>query len=743
MRTKNAGTNRSFSDGPDWEQAERFVELLAGESDPVMAFQVFDDKNAHPEWAAYKHGRLSDPEMRKWLARKNMQGCGVYVCVNATDGKGRRRANIKAARANWIDLDGTPLPATWPLEPDIINESSRGRFQVFWIIKPTTDLNLAADNQARLAAYFRADPKMTDPARVCRVPGFFHHKAKPFRSHTIESVDFWSDHARHAPQAIADSHPCDYGAPSPRSQEGRSDEPEAGFDNGVDVQRAREFLCSAPPSIQGQRGNANAYIIACKLNDFGISPEKSLELMLNHWNERCEPPWDAEGLETIIGNATTYKENSAGADSVANDFAEPSDTPKKPKIEIDDWVWIVGAMVFVHEDGQRMYNQQQFKSMFGHLRPKSDIVTAINRGSVGIRKFESLVYIPRADHVVEHNGRPCFNIWRPSGLEPKKGDHQWFLNHVRYMFPDEQERGLVLDFMAHLIQHPEVKMHFAMLIQSDQGLGKGAVGTVLRRMIGSRNCVEPANDEVTATFTGWQEGAQLAIINELMALGRLDVINRLKSPITDPVLRIHKKFGNPYTIPNHLNFLCFTNHIDSIPIGTNDRRWLVLFSKAIPNPPAYYAELFRKIESDDAVAAVLHYLTERAIKLNPKGVAPMTAAKAEMQELTLPEVEAYLRERFVRREPPFEFDLIRSEDVMEAIPLEMAKRQKNVRAMVLKCLGEMKAQRHDRHTSGTAGPAWQLWSIDNHERWKAAGAAERIRVFQDWHNIFAEETGGV
>jgi hypothetical protein len=45
---------------------------------------------------------------------------------------------------------------------------------------------------------------------------------------------------------------------------------------------------------------------------------------------------------------------------------------------------------------------------------------------------------------------------------------------------------------------------------------------ILRKIIGKRNCVEPSNDEVTSKWSGWQEGAQLAIISELM--GRLGAL---------------------------------------------------------------------------------------------------------------------------------------------------------------------------------------------------------------------------
>ena len=76
---------------------------------------------------------------------------------------------------------------------------------------------------------------------------------------------------------------------------------------------------------------------------------------------------------------------------------------------------------------------------------------------------------------------------------------------------------------------------------------------ILRRSSADVITVEPSNDEVTKAWTGWQEGAQLAIINELMAGGSAVVLNRLKSPITEDTLANRKKFGNSFSIPNHMN----------------------------------------------------------------------------------------------------------------------------------------------------------------------------------------------
>lgn len=181
---------------------------------------------------------------------------------------------------------------------------------------------------------------------------------------------------------------------------------------------------------------------------------------------------------------------------------------------------------------------------------------------------------------------------------------------------------------------------------------------------GSSNVVEPSNEEVIGRFTAWQERAQLAIVEELFTGARSEVVNRLKTVITEPVLRIEEKHRTAYAIPNFLNLLCFTNHRDAVALENGDRRWLVVFSPARPLEDSYYEGLFTNIYSDEAAAAVKHFLLTHTVSMNPKGRAPDTVAKTDMRRLSMSEVEANLLDLFDEGAPPFDFDLLRLEDLM-------------------------------------------------------------------------------
>lgn len=303
---------------PNWHQARVFIAKIAGHADPKMTFQVFDDKGDSFTLAAWKHGRLSEPAVRTFLQSKAEQGCGIFVTISACDGSGRRRKNVRYARACFIDLDGEPLPddSDWKIKPDVIVESSPAKYHCYWLIQKLEDLNLFSDTQAMLAARFSADPRVFDPSRVLRVPGFFHQKGKPFRSHVM----YMSDRAEWDRLEITElriAYPADYVAPTARAEDGRSDEPENGWDAPADVVRAEDYLRTVDPPTQGDRNN-QAYRVAARLNDFGISAELSLNLLADIWNKRLESPLAYHELQHVANNAGLYKASSAGIASLAN-----------------------------------------------------------------------------------------------------------------------------------------------------------------------------------------------------------------------------------------------------------------------------------------------------------------------------------------------------------------------------------------------------------------------------------------
>ncbi|MBO6805087.1 MAG: PriCT-2 domain-containing protein, partial [Thalassospira sp.] len=394
---------------------------------------------------------------------------------------------------------------------------------------------------------------------------------------------------------------------------------------------------------------------------------------------------------------------------------------------LGDWVWVAGPSRFIRRSDQQRLSDKQWKSLYAHLYSEGDVLTAVWKGKLRVPKFELLDYSPGEPEFPDGLNGGRYNIWRPSPVKPIAGDTGWFEKHVAYLFPDNKERGYVLDYLALLVREPAPKMHFTLLVQGHQGTGKSALGEIIRLIVGAENVVKPSNEEIQSRFGSWQVGKSLAIIEELMTIGRRELSNRLKTVITEPHLRIEEKYGTPFSIPNHLNLLGFTNHMNALPIENGDRRWLVVSSPADPRPAAYYDELFAHISSDEGPAAVKHMLLERHVGLDPKGRAPATDAKEAMRRHSMGDVEENLLSLFEIEAPPFHFDLVRVEDVEHIAADPRGPKPKNLRSRVLRFMqSELHAEKHSRYTKNDGRlPAYHLWSVRNHDHWRRVGPTAR------------------
>jgi len=110
---------------------------------------------------------------------------------------------------------------------------------------------------------------------------------------------------------------------APRKHEKRSEIPAVELDNEVAIDWAQHYLAhDAAPSIEDQNGNNATYKVAARLFGQGLAEQTALDMMLELYNPRCEPPWSHQEMHKLVGNAYRYAQNQAGSESAAADFAD-------------------------------------------------------------------------------------------------------------------------------------------------------------------------------------------------------------------------------------------------------------------------------------------------------------------------------------------------------------------------------------------------------------------------------------
>lgn len=151
-------------------------------------------------------------------------------------------------------------------------------------------------------------------------PGSFHHLAQGY--YTVRAG---------SPAAVADAPAQLLEILATAKRERKSTTPERLVDDLQTRTRFADYLREAPPSIEGAQGDKNAFAVAAHGRDLGLPPSRTLELMLEFWNHRCSPPWEAGELELKVQNAYKYGKGSVGEDHPAADFSLPvPPTPTDP-----------------------------------------------------------------------------------------------------------------------------------------------------------------------------------------------------------------------------------------------------------------------------------------------------------------------------------------------------------------------------------------------------------------------------
>jgi hypothetical protein len=115
------------------------------------------------------------------------------------------------------------------------------------------------------------------------------------------------------------------GEPKAREQGGA-----ISIDEPDDIVFAIHYLQKdAPIAIEGRGGNDTTYAVAARVVEIGVSADRAADIMAEHWNERCLPPWSKEELVGLCHNAEHYAQRRQGSGSVAmmaSEGGDPADT---------------------------------------------------------------------------------------------------------------------------------------------------------------------------------------------------------------------------------------------------------------------------------------------------------------------------------------------------------------------------------------------------------------------------------
>lgn len=360
-------------------------------------------------------------------------------------------------------------------------------------------------------------------------------------------------------------------------------------------------------------------------------------------------------------------------------IAEKS-APRIDKSQLPDWlagwVYVSDDDQFYKVDSDEWLTMQGFNARFNRELPsdedgnigKTASWTALE--DFAIQNVTRAMYLPWGGKIFEFEGVQVVNKYRPSSvpvpvakLSPTgRLAVEVVMRHIEIITGGRKEvTQTFVDWLAHNVQRPGVKVRWAPLVKGVEGDGKSVLGSLLAAVMGRVNVRNVSPKVLGTDFTGWAEASCVVVLEEIKLTGhnRYDILNSLKPFVTNDSIPIHRKGKDEYEAVNTSNYIAFTNFADALPLGETDRRWWILFTPfqnssemeavvvqkfGVGGLGAYFDQLHDVINSHRA--ELRRWLLDHKISENfkPNGSAPLTEEKAVMIGMSISPEEDAVRE---------------------------------------------------------------------------------------------------
>ena len=189
------------------------------------------------------------------------------------------------------------------------------------------------------------------------------------------------------------------------------------------------------------------------------------------------------------------------------------------------------------------------------------------------------------DRLPTIGGEQLLNLYRPAIIERTayRGNEgvKLYKRLMKDLFPDDRERAMVSDYVAHCVKYPGVKLPYALLIKGCRNEGKSTLKTLISRMLGKHNCNEINNDVLKEKHNGWILNRCFVALEEVK-IGGLEayaVLEKMKPLISNSTASVRAMNKDAEQQDNLANFYMMTNHENALPLDESDDRYLVVFTR--------------------------------------------------------------------------------------------------------------------------------------------------------------------
>lgn len=606
----------------DFNLTTAYITSLTGNANTECDWRIINDRNVG-EMGINLRGSLT--AVASQLEAYNQQGYGIFMTVNAMNPTGPRTLeNVAYIRAHVVDLDDIisaqdsyQRAVKSGMPPHFAVQSSQGKFHLYWLVEPYKDNEFYSLHQRKLVQLYNSDPNVIDATRILRVPGFYHNKRDS------QLVTCWGLHngPRYTAQQIADNLATIniVSVGGKRSELG---------DSKLSAPNLN-LLVYALNTIDPNTLNRDEWLgtsAAFKQAGWSLADENTLKNIWLQWCAKYATNNPDENLkmwvsfkDTQVGwsrfcrlvpevLAMQYFSQPQAQPTAPQDTPAPVTTPEPCEMnnlpEILDatakQIWFKNCF-FVESEGKifsptgRFMNQVQFNGRYGG----KEFTLKNNGGKLTDEAWKAALRsvdwsIPKVDHcrflpqeasfsvIVDDMGRKGLNTYIPARIKAVEGDVSRWKDYLTRIFNTPEDIKIFEDYIAHCIKFPGWKIPWSVLLQSAKGIGKQMISDIIKHSVGEPYTYQPDAEELVSgvsQFNGWMRNKLMILVDEVRVGDRNDLMNGLKTIITDRRIAIESKGVDQEMEDNVANWIFFSNFKDAFPIDENERRYCIFYSR--------------------------------------------------------------------------------------------------------------------------------------------------------------------
>jgi len=272
-----------------------------------------------------------------------------------------------------------------------------------------------------------------------------------------------------------------------------------------------------------------------------------------------------------------------------------------------------------------------------------------------IKLVYNINYAPNEEKFITLDDKRFFNIYKKSLLLDTHNNvdlKEYEFRHIKELIfnlcgKDEEYYDWFINWLAWQVQYPTSKLPTAVILQGEQGTGKGVLKNHVLDAIFGMNCQEINQTHLESAFNEYLLGKQVIVANEVMHNENRQVLpNILKNLVTDEYITIQRKFRKDLVIRNYTHWIFCTNSDNPIKIEEGDRRYSVFKSKKLRGGGKKAIQFVKTLieNKDHELPVFLQYLKTIEVDEFLVSVPKMTEAKEEIIDLNKDTITKFLED---------------------------------------------------------------------------------------------------